>query len=166
VTGDYSYFLAELAKDRLIRIGDAAGFFDPIFSSGVYMSMLSAKLAVELVVRADKEGRGLTRAECRRYAGTVKRHARVFQRLIAVFYNNDCFAVFLSKSVPWRIRPAICSIVAGHAGLTWPLRWRFRVFLLVCWLQERGIGMCPPLDFSEGSANPVSPTARAPQGAG
>jgi len=166
VTSDYSYFHTELAKDRLIRIGDAAGFFDPIFSSGVYMSMHSAKLAVELMVRADKEGRGLTGDECRQYAKTVKRHAGVFQRLIAVFYNNDSYAVFLSKTVPWRIRPAICSIVAGHATLTWPLRWRFQVFLLVCWLQERKFPMCPHLDFSETSPSPVPTAARSTEGAG
>jgi flavin-dependent dehydrogenase len=149
VTSDYSYFHRELSRDRLVLVGDAAGFFDPIFSSGVYMSMLSAKLAVAMMVRADAENRGLTSAESRRYADTVKGHAGVFQKLIAVYYNNDSFAVFMCREVPWRIRSAICSIVAGNARLTWPLWWRFRVFLLVCWMQKRWTRICPTLDYGE-----------------
>ncbi|MBC7368285.1 MAG: tryptophan 7-halogenase [Undibacterium sp.] len=35
VTADYSYFRKELAGARVVLAGDAAGFFDPIFSSGV-----------------------------------------------------------------------------------------------------------------------------------
>jgi flavin-dependent dehydrogenase len=159
VTSDYSYFLKDLSRDRLVLVGDAAGFFDPIFSSGVYMSMLSAKLAVAMMVRADAEGRGLTVAESRQYADTVKRHAGVFQKLIAVYYNNDSFAVFMCKEVPWRIRSAICSIVAGNARLTWPLWWRFRVFLLVCWMQKRWTRICPSLDYGEVAANPARSTA-------
>jgi flavin-dependent dehydrogenase len=161
VTSDYSYFRTELAGERLILVGDAGGFFDPIFSSGVYMSLSSAKLAVELVARARAAGRGLTAAERRNYAHRIKSHAGIFQKLIAVFYNNDGFAVFMCRQVPWRIRAAICSIVAGHARLTWPLWWRFRVFLLVCWLQERRIKVCPPLDYREtaldSTAAPANP---------
>jgi len=127
-------------------VGDAAGFFDPIFSSGVYMSMWSGRLAVGLLCQAD--ARGLTAGECRKYSRSIKRHAGVFLRLIDAFYDNDSFAVFMSSGGPWRIRPAICSIVAGHARLTWPLWWRFKAFLLVCWLQRRRIRVCHALDYA------------------
>ena len=148
VTSDYSYFRKELAAERMFLIGDAAGFFDPIFSSGVYMSMWTAKRAVALLLRADAGRRGLTRGEQNRYSAAVKRHARVFQRLIEAFYDNASFAVFMSPGAPWRIRAALCSIVAGHARLTWPLWWRFQAFFLVCWLQRRRVPVCEPLDYS------------------
>lgn len=146
VTSDYSYFRKELAADRVVLVGDAAGFFDPIFSSGVYMSMLSAKTALEFVVRAHRGGRGLTPQECRRYARHIKRHASVFQRLIAAFYHPHSFAVFMCEPVPFDIAPGIASIVAGHAKLTWSLWWRFHLFLFVCRLQ-RHVRIAPPVSF-------------------
>jgi len=157
VTSDYSYFRRELAEERLIRVGDAAGFFDPIFSSGVYMSMISAKLAVAALARANSSARDLTGAERRRYTAAVKRHASVFQKLITIFYRNSGFAVFVSTDVPLRIKDAICSIVAGQANLSWPVWWRFHVFLAVCRLQAWGVRLSSPLDFG------VSPLGNAKQ---
>lgn len=135
VTSDYSYFRKELAAERLLLTGDAAGFFDPIFSSGVYMACLTAKKAVELIAKAHAKNRGLTVGERRGYTQSIKRHASVFQKLIAAFYDDDAFEVFLCQKVPWDLSPGITSIVAGHAKLTWPLWWRFQIFLLVCRLQ-------------------------------
>lgn len=146
VTSDYTYFRQELARERLLLVGDAAGFFDPIFSSGVYMSLWSAQLAVKLLVKADETGRPLTGSERRNYTRAIKNHAGVFRRLIAMFYDNRSFAVFMSVEVPWNLMPGLTSIVAGHAKLTWPLWWRFRVFLLVCWLQH-WVRAAPPLDY-------------------
>jgi flavin-dependent dehydrogenase len=149
VTSDYTYFRSELAQERLLLVGDAAGFFDPIFSSGAYMSMWSAKLALSLVARADAANRGLTPGEQRRYTRAIKRHANVFRRLITMFYDNKSFAVFMAEPVPWDLKPGLTSIVAGHAKLTWPLWWRFNFFLLICRFQ-RWRPVAPPLDYSPG----------------
>jgi len=146
VTSDYTYFRRELARERLLLVGDAAGFFDPIFSSGVYVSVWSAQQAVKLIVGADRERRGLTSRECARYTSAIKRHAGVFRRLITMFYDNQSFAVFMCEQVPWNLMPGLTSIVAGHAELTWPLWWRFKVFLCVCRLQHR-FNLVPPLEF-------------------
>lgn len=136
VTTDYSYFRKNLATPRVVLAGDAAGFFDPIFSSGVYMASLSAKHAVELIAPAHQARRALTAGERRRYTKTIKRHANVFQKLIAAFYDDDAFEVFLCQRVPLDLSPGLTSIVAGHAHLTWSLWWRFKIFLLVCRLQR------------------------------
>jgi len=137
VTSDYTAFHAELASDRLVRIGDAAGFFDPIFSSGVYISLASAKAAVELVAAADEAGRPLALAEQHRYTRHIKRQARTFQKLIAAFYDNASFEVFMVPEIPFDLRSGITAIVAGHSQLIWPLWWRFHAFLFACALQRR-----------------------------
>ena len=136
VTSDYSYFRRKLASERLVLAGDAAGFFDPVFSSGVYMATWSGKLAVDLVARAHAAGRALSPREQRRYTRTVKRHAGVFQKLIAAFYDEHAFEVFMCETVPWDLDRALTSIVAGHAHLNWPLWWRYKWFLLVCRIQR------------------------------
>lgn len=136
VISDYSYFRRELADERLVLTGDAAGFLDPIFSSGVFMAMWSAQQAAELVARAHAAGRGLTARERRGYTRAIKRHAGVFQKLIAAFYDEDAFDVFMCQQVPWDLPRGLNSILAGHARLTWPLWWRLKVFLTVCRLQR------------------------------
>jgi flavin-dependent dehydrogenase len=148
VTSDYTYFRRELAQEHLLLVGDAAGFFDPIFSSGAYMSMWSAKLAMELVGRADAAQRGLTARERQGYTRAIKRHAGVFRRLIDTFYDNKRFAVFMCDPVPWNMMPGLTSIVAGHAHLTWPLWWRFKLFLLICRLQQY-FQIAPALDYRQ-----------------
>jgi flavin-dependent dehydrogenase len=40
-TGDFSYRNSRLTGDRWLLAGDAAGFVDPVFSSGVYLALLS-----------------------------------------------------------------------------------------------------------------------------
>jgi flavin-dependent dehydrogenase len=158
VTSDYSYFHRKLAAERVVLVGDAAGFFDPIFSSGVYMSMSSGRLAVDLVARAHAAGRALTPAEQRSYTAAVKRSAGIFQKLIAVFYDNSSFAVFMCPEVRWGIRRAITSIVAGHARFTWGLWWRFQMFLLICRLQRR-FRLVPRLEFDGPALDPATATA-------
>jgi len=137
VTADYSYVRKEFASPRVILAGDAAGFFDPIFSSGVYLSIHSAQVAVAAIARAHAANRPLSRAEQRRYTRGLKAHCAVFRRLIDVFYDNDSFSVFMTQKPPLALDRALTSIVAGHVRLTWPLWWRFKVFLAVCRLQRR-----------------------------
>lgn len=142
---DYSYFHRRLASGRFMRIGDAAGFCDPIFSSGVYLSLASAEMAVALAARAHAAGRGLRPWEAAGYTRQVKRHARTFERLIAAFYDDPSFETFMSPEIPFGIRPGMTSIVAGHSRLTWPLWWRYRLFLVACQLQ-RHFHAAPRLD--------------------
>ncbi len=158
VTTDYSYFRRDLAKERFVMVGDAGGFFDPIFSSGVYLAMYSAKLAVETLAIAHRERRALTPRECQGYGRAVKKHAGVFQKLISAFYDNDSFSIFMATHPPLNIGGAINSIVGGHAQLTWPIWWRFRLFLLVCRIQKYfKIGQS--VDFSGmGSVAQTAPT--------
>lgn len=137
VTADYSYTRRQFAAGRMILAGDAGGFLDPIFSSGVYLALHSAKLAAKLVVDAARAGRPISPRAARRYTERVKRHSDVFRRLIDAFYDDHSFAVFMCPEPPFDISPGIISIVAGHTRLTWPIWWRFKLFLLACRLQRR-----------------------------
>ncbi len=136
VTADYSYVRREFASPRVVLAGDAACFYDPIFSSGVYLSTHSAQVAVEAIARAHAEGRALSAAERARYTRGLKAHCEVFRRLIEVFYDKDGFDVFMTQVPPLDLHRGLVSIVAGHVRLTWPLWWRFKVFLAVCRLQR------------------------------
>ncbi len=137
VTADYSYFRRSLASERLLLLGDAGGFYDPIFSSGVYLASYSAREAMRAVAAACREKRPLHAAEQSAYTHRIKRHAGVFRYLITAFYDNSSFAVFMTPRAPLGIDRGVNSIVAGHARLIWPIWWRFQLFRLTCHLQKR-----------------------------
>jgi flavin-dependent dehydrogenase len=136
VGADYSYVRSSFASARVVLVGDSALFYDPIFSSGVYVSTHSAQAAVEAIARAHREDRLLSPAEQKRYTRRLKKHCSVFRDLIDVFYDNHSFSVFMTEKPPLDLNRGLVSIVAGHARLTWPLWWRFKFFLTVCRLQR------------------------------
>lgn len=136
VGADYSYVRSSFASARVVLVGDSALFYDPIFSSGVYVSTHSAQVAVEAIALAHGEDRPLSPAEQDRYTRGLKKHCATFRALIDVFYDNDSFSVFMTEKPPLNLNCGLVSIVAGHARLTWPLWWRFRFFLMVCRIQR------------------------------
>jgi flavin-dependent dehydrogenase len=63
-TTDFSYYNRKFIGDRLLRVGDAAGFLDPIFSAGVFLAMWSGKIAAEVVQKSLAQGRPNQRLVC------------------------------------------------------------------------------------------------------
>ena len=49
-TGNFSYRAAKSYAPGLIRVGDAYGFIDPIFSSGIHLALESARSAVDALL--------------------------------------------------------------------------------------------------------------------
>jgi flavin-dependent dehydrogenase len=47
--GDYSYRNTKLCGHRWMLAGDAAGFIDPVFSSGVFLAIMSAEKAADVL---------------------------------------------------------------------------------------------------------------------
>ncbi len=136
VTADFTYRAKEFAAPRMLLVGDAAGFFDPIFSSGVFLALNSAKLAAAAVVRAEAKGRALTPAEQRRYTRAAGRAGGIFQKLILAFYDNASYSVFVDRHPPLGLGGAVNSVVAGNTRLPWRAWWRYQAFLLICRLQR------------------------------
>src|SRR6185503_674267 len=94
VTTDFSYRNGRLVGPRLLRVGDAAGFMDPIFSAGVYLAMYSGKLAAEVVTQALASGHDGS-ALLRRYEKRVIHAMEVYWELVEGFYTTPFLEVFL-----------------------------------------------------------------------
>ncbi len=149
VTTDYSFMHEEFAGPRFLLAGDAAGFMDPIFSSGVYLSMESAARAADLIMEAQHANRALTEIEMRRYTGGLKKSIRTMRDLIEMFYEDSSFAVFLHPTDTLQLAPAVNAVVAGNTSLPFSVWWRFQLFLLICRL-NRHIPLVP-YDFPDES---------------
>lgn len=134
-TADFSYYNKSLFGPRLIRIGDAAGFLDPIFSSGVYMAMLSGKLGSEAILGALAGG-----SASRLFARYEKKFfysMRFYWEMIEGFYTTPFMEVLMEPREKWDLPSAVNAALAGELNGNWSLRWRMRVFFWLIKLQGR-----------------------------
>ncbi len=89
IDGDYSYVCHQKYGDNFALVGDASAFIDPIFSTGVFMAMSSAKIAAEAVdVRLSKgvvDGREAFRDAYRSIVSAYN----LIDKLIRLFYTPE-----------------------------------------------------------------------------
>jgi flavin-dependent dehydrogenase len=134
-TTDFSYHNRRIAGERLLRIGDAAGFLDPIFSSGVYMAMLSGKLGAQAIL--ESMSNGSTARPLERYEKKFFGAMNFYWEMIEGFYTTPFMEVFLEPREKWDLPAAVNAALAGELKGNWSLRWRMRLFFLLVKLQSR-----------------------------
>jgi flavin-dependent dehydrogenase len=112
--GNYSHTCDKFFGERWICSGDAAVFLDPIFSSGVHMSMSSSKFAAETILRAWDGKRPLTDPDLGApYEAKVRKGAGRFKNLIMLFYEGH-FVEQMKKTLQREnMRKGFTSAVAG-----------------------------------------------------
>jgi FADH2-dependent halogenase len=135
-TGDFSYRNRRFVGPRLLRVGDAAGFMDPIFSAGVYLAMHSGKLAAHTVVAAllagDDGAGGLAAYERR-----VRSAMQAYWLMVEHFYTVPFMELFFSPRERFRLASAVNAVLAGELDGGWTLRWRMRLFFLLIRVQSK-----------------------------
>lgn len=93
--GDYSYAMRQLAGDRLVLVGDAARFVDPIFSTGVSIAMTGARLASQDIAAAMDSG-DFCRPAFRHFETMIGRGMRNWYSFISIYYRlNVLFTAFV-----------------------------------------------------------------------
>ncbi|MEP6821546.1 MAG: NAD(P)/FAD-dependent oxidoreductase [Chthoniobacterales bacterium] len=141
VAADFSYRNEKLAGDRWLLAGDAAGFIDPVFSSGVFLAIMAGEQAADaLHVVLDQPGK--KRRLFARYERTVQRAMKVYLRFVDAWYTKEFIEVFLHPQDFLQLPPAVNAILAGNVGTSFPIRWRMWVFYSIVWLQKY-FPVCP-----------------------
>lgn len=93
---DYSYAIKQLTDDRLVLVGDAARFVDPIFSTGVSIALSCSRFAHPQVIRAVESG-DFSRATFQPYEATIRRGHKNWYEFISVYYRlNLLFTAFVN----------------------------------------------------------------------
>ena len=99
VTKDFSYRASRMAGDGWVLIGDAFGFLDPIYSSGVMLALKSGELAADAVHDA-LEADDLSGGRLGRFAPQLTNGMQTIRQLVHAFYDpNFSFAKF-SREYP------------------------------------------------------------------
>jgi flavin-dependent dehydrogenase len=114
VISNYSHHCTEYTGDRWMLIGDAAAFLDPIFSSGVHVSLTSAKLASAVLDSCLKSGASIRGSGLGpQYQSDLDRGIHRFHKLISLFYNTN-FVESMKKTLTRpHMNAAFTSAVAG-----------------------------------------------------
>lgn len=145
-TSDFSYFNRRLAGGRVLRIGDAAGFMDPIFSAGVYLAMWSGKLAAEAIQKSLARGDDGSR-QFPKFEKRVKAGMHFYWQMVEHFYTKPFIELFLQPRKHVNLPDAVNAVLAGELEGGWRLRWRLRYFFfLVKWQARRPL--VPRLTFA------------------
>jgi FADH2-dependent halogenase len=132
---DYSYLATRMAGDRWLAVGDAAGFLDPIFSTGVLLAMQAGLDAAEAISGA------LSNGDCsaRRFASyesRVRRRYNHFRRFAVGFYDPAFRDLWFTRSNRFGLYQAILSVLAGNWRPSFATRARIRLFFLLVALQR------------------------------
>ncbi len=144
-TSDYSYSNEKLVGPRLLRVGDAVGFIDPIFSSGVYLACVTSRDAARALVEAFDSNQALS-ASMRRYEKQTRKILSRYREVVDLFYQRSFVEILLQPSGVLQWPCAINAILAGRIDLPWALRWRFKTFLWFARVHHR-LGIVKRLNF-------------------
>lgn len=134
--GDYSYRNTRFHGPRWLLAGDAAGFIDPIFSTGVFVAIHSgekAAAALDSVLRHPWQ-RGLRFPA---YTRGLSRLMNRYLRFVGAWYTEEFVDVFTAPNPPCRIPQAVNSVLGGNVHPNFSVWWRLQLFYLVLWMQRR-----------------------------
>jgi flavin-dependent dehydrogenase len=162
-TSDFSYRNRRLVGQRLMRVGDAAGFMDPIFSAGVYLAMHSGKLSAQLVDESLKAGNDGS-ARLAQYEGRVNRSMSLYWKMVEGYYTTPFMEMFMQPRHKLHLPSAVTALLAGELEGGWAVRWRMKLFFLLVKFQARW-PLVPKISFAPQSemAGKGSSPAAAPQ---
>jgi flavin-dependent dehydrogenase len=93
-TRDYSYRATRVAGDGWVLVGDAFGFLDPLYSSGVLLALKSGQLAADAVVEGLAAG-DTSEARLGKWGPAFNQGVDRMRRLVCEFYDGFSFGRFV-----------------------------------------------------------------------
>jgi flavin-dependent dehydrogenase len=95
-TRDFSYRSRKLAGDGWVLVGDAFGFLDPLYSSGVLLALKSGELAADAIdegLKADD----VSAAQLGKWAAPFNEGIDRMRRLVCEYYGGFSFGSFVRE---------------------------------------------------------------------
>jgi flavin-dependent dehydrogenase len=111
-TKDFSYRARQIAGDGWVLVGDAFGFLDPVYSTGLFLALKSGEMAADAIndalERDDVSGERLGQ-----FGSEFVKGMEAFRKLVYAFYTKEfSFAEFL-KQFP-ECQQGIVDILSGN----------------------------------------------------
>ena len=144
--GDFSFRNKRLTGDRWVLAGDAAGFIDPVWSSGVFIAVLSGEKAADMLDRTLRQPERRT-TEFARYERHLGRVMDLYLKFVTAWYTQEFAEVFFNPKQFFQIVPAVNSVLAGSEERLPEVRWRLWIFDFLVFLQRRFAMIAPRMSF-------------------
>jgi flavin-dependent dehydrogenase len=109
-TRDYSYRSTRVAGDGFVLIGDAFGFLDPLYSSGLLLALKSGELAADAICEGLRTG-DVSEARLGAWGPAFCTGIDRMRRLVCEFYDGFNFGQFV-RSFP-QLRGRITDLLIG-----------------------------------------------------
>ena len=93
-TKDYSYRATKVAGDGWVMIGDAWGFLDPLYSSGVLLALKSGEMAADAIVEGLATG-DTSAAQLGKWGDEFNKGVDRMRRLVCEYYDGFSFGNFV-----------------------------------------------------------------------
>jgi flavin-dependent dehydrogenase len=109
-TKDYSYRAKRVAGDGWVLVGDAFGFLDPLYSSGVLLALRSGELAADAIVEGFQLG-DLSAAQLGKWGPRFNQGVDRMRRLVCEYYDGFSFGQFVRANPD--LRGTITDLLIG-----------------------------------------------------
>jgi FADH2-dependent halogenase len=146
-TGDFSYRNKQLFGNRWLLAGDAAGFIDPVFSSGVYLALLSGEQAADALNLVLDRPQNRAKA-FRHYERRIFRVLDIYLRWASAWYTQEFVEVFLYPKEIFELVPTVSAVLSGNEIRDFGIRWRLCIFQMLVALQKRTSKIAPKLTLT------------------
>src|SRR5205085_258803 len=94
---EYSYRASRAAGDGWVLVGDAFGFLDPLYSSGVLLALRSGEMAADAIAGGLAKN-DTTAAQLGKWEGDFVKGLERMRRLVVEFYNGLSFGRFVRSN--------------------------------------------------------------------
>lgn len=95
IAREFSYKTSRQSGDGWVLVGDAFGFIDPIYSSGVYFALKSGELAADAIVEG-LQNNNLSAAQLGKWINDYSSGTQWIHKLVEAYYTNEfSFGKFL-----------------------------------------------------------------------
>lgn len=95
-TKDYSYRAEQASGDGWVTIGDAFGFLDPLYSSGVLLALRSGEMAADAIIEGLAKN-DVSEAQLGQWAPGFNEGVDRMRRLVCEYYEGFSFGRFVKK---------------------------------------------------------------------
>ena len=121
-TRDYSYRATKVAGNGWVMVGDAFGFLDPLYSSGVLLALKSGQLAADAVVDGLRKN-DVSEAQLGAWGPAFNVGVDRMRRLVCEFYDGFSFGALMRKNP--ELRGTVTDLLIGdlfdeRVDCVWP----------------------------------------------
>ena len=96
-TKDFSYRASRIAGNNWMLVGDAFGFLDPVYSTGLFLALKSGEMAADVIIEAFEKN-DFSEAQLGSFGPAFVEGMEAFRKLVYAFYTKEfSFARFLSE---------------------------------------------------------------------